>query len=71
MDTSGEMLYCLPERVGEVLMKDMDSQDHGRRKPRATGSTDHGNLECWSPAIPTLLGLLPHVIYSLDEETVK
>lgn len=52
-------------------MKDMDSQDHGRRKPRATGSTDHGNLECWSPAIPTLLGLLPHVIYSLDEETVK
>lgn len=65
------MLYCLPERVGEVLMKDMASQDHDRRKPRATGRTDHGNLKCWSPTISTLLGLLPHVIHSLDEETVK
>lgn len=41
-------MFCLPERVGDVLMKNTAAQDHGRRKPRATGRTDHGNLWFWN-----------------------
>lgn len=26
-------MNCLPERVGDVLMKNTAAQDHGRRKP--------------------------------------
>lgn len=43
----------------EVLMKNMAAQDHGRRKPRATGRTDHRNsLRFQNPPILTHLGLL-------------